>query len=119
MNLEYDLYREVFLNSHDAICVIEEPGNKITIANNAFAQLFETEQNNVIGNFFEFSCGIGFPGMGPADIPLIATKHVYFTRSGEKKMLEIKTSRLKDPDTGVSFILFTARDITEPKKIDT
>ncbi|PKL45372.1 MAG: hybrid sensor histidine kinase/response regulator [Candidatus Riflebacteria bacterium HGW-Riflebacteria-2] len=33
-------------------------------------------------------------------------------------MLEIKTSRLKDSDTGVSFILFTARDITEPDIID-
>ena len=127
MHFKDSLYHEVFYNSPDAICVIEEPSSRIIMANNAFAHFFGMEQNKIVGkNFTEFASEMGFPCEELAESKTIASlaangrdksQHIYFAQNGEKKILKVKTSRLQDSDTGLSHILFTARDITEKMKV--
>ncbi|MBU1109229.1 MAG: PAS domain S-box protein [Candidatus Riflebacteria bacterium] len=127
MRFQDSLYHEVFYNSPNAICVIEETSNKITMSNNAFAQLFETEQDKVVGkNFFEFTSALGFPCCKSSDNATIASfsengkeraEHIHFAHNGDTRIFEVKTSRLQDSDTGLSYILFAARDITEKMRV--
>ncbi|HMB46576.1 MAG TPA: PAS domain S-box protein [Candidatus Methanoperedens sp.] len=120
-------FAETVINSmKDAIAIIDVNTFRIINANSYFLEIYGMREEELIGKTcYEITHKRARPCTPPDDIcPLMDTlntgkystaEHVHYTKSGEKRYVEVSTTPVKDEFGKVVTVIHVARDITERK----
>ena len=123
-------FNETILNSmKDSIIVIDVVDYKIVSANNAFLNLYQLGEKDVIGKTcYEITHHIEKPcDLPDHPCPMVESlkdsghttyEHVHFSMDGSKRYVEVTTAPIRDAGGNIIQVVHSERDITERKRLE-